>query len=202
MKKLYSNINDIHIAGDISQLSDVVTTIDISLQEIADKSDQLANQLAKYSASNKGAQYAKIVKTALNLRDELYQASVDLNDMQNQIVAYQNKIYRYEGMSECAPPPNKHQVGKRQISVDTSAVQFDRADMVDLSAKLKNYNDTVYYSIRAINERKSSIASVWRDTQYNDFAAFIDNVSRNIAKAIKIYAEYVLVLENKIKELN
>lgn len=201
MKKLYENIEHINIKGGVGQLSEVVRTMDISLQNIADNTEQLTGYLAKYSSSNKGAQYEKVVNTSFRLRDELFQASVELNEMQNQIVAYQNKVYRYEDMSESAPTPNPYLVIKRQVSVDSSVVQFNQADMIDLAAVLRNYGERVYHHIRTINHKKNSIAMVWMDTQYNDFAEFIDNVTINIVDALKIYNEYVSYLEDKIKEL-
>ena len=131
MKKLYENIEDIHIKGGVGQLSEVVKAMDMSLQNIADNTEQLTGYLAKYSSSNKGAQYEKLVNTSFRLRDKMFQASIELNEMQNQIVAYQNKIYRYEDMSENAAPPNPYLVTKRQVNVDTSVVQFNRSDMID-----------------------------------------------------------------------
>lgn len=201
MKKLYENIEDIHIKGGIGQLSEMVRVMDISLQNIADNTEQLTGYLAKFSSSNKGAQYEKVVKTSLGLRDELFQASEELNEMQNQIVAYQNKIYRYEDMAESAATPNPYLVTKRQINVETSTVQFNRSDMIELSAALKNYSERVYHHIRTINQKKVSIASVWMDTQYDDFAEFIDIVTKNVLDALKIYEEYINYLDQKIKEL-
>ena len=202
MKKLYENIEDINIKGGVEQLSDVVRTMDISLQNIADNTDQLVEYLIKYSASNKGGQYEKVVSTSLHLRDEMFEASVDLNDMQNQIVAYQNKIYRYEGMNESAQRPNPYLVKKRRISVDTSIVQFNRSDMLNVNAALKNYSERVYHHITTINEKKNSIAAVWRDTQYDNFAEFINEVTKNVIDAIKIFEDYYIYLEEKIKELS
>lgn len=201
MKKLYQNIEDIHIKGGVGELSDVVSAIDISLQNIADKTEELTNYLAKYSSSNKGAQYEKVVKTSLKLRDEMFDASVELNDMQNQIVAYQNKIYRYEDMAQSAPSPNPYLVTKRDVTVDTSVVQFNRTEMIELAATLRNYSEMVFHHIKTINQKKNSIASVWMDTQYDDFSVFIDDVTKSIVDAIKVYEEYVIVLEDKIKEL-
>lgn len=202
MKKLYENIEDINIRGGVEQLSEVVRAMDISLQNIADNTDQLVGYLVKYSASNKGAQYEKVVSTSLHLRDEMFEASVELNDMQNQIVAYQNKIYRYEEMAESAQQPNPYLVTKRQISVDTSIVQFNRSDMLDVAAALRNYSERVYHHIKTINEKKNSIAAVWRDTQYDDFAEFVSEVTRNVVDAIKLFEDYVIYLEEKIKELS
>ena len=45
MKKLYEHIEDIDIRGGVEQLSDVVRAMDISLQNIADNTDQLVNYL-------------------------------------------------------------------------------------------------------------------------------------------------------------
>ena len=201
MKKLYENIEDINIKGGVDQLSDVVRVMDISLQNIADNTAQLTGYLEKYSSSNKGMQYNKIVNISFGLCDKMFWASRVLNEMQNQIVAYQNKIYRYEDMSENAPAPNPYLVTMHQVSVDTSAVQFNRTDMLELITALKNYSESVYCHIQKINQEKNLIARVWMDTQYDVFAEFIDNVTKDIIDAIKIYEEYVIYLEEKIKEL-
>ena len=202
MKRLYENIEDINISGGIDQLSEVVRTIDKSLQNIANNTDQLVEYLAKYSNSNKGAQYEKVIRTSMYLRDELFDAALELNDMQKQIVAYQNKIYRYEDMSESAQQPNPYLITKRQISVENSITQFNQSDMMEVVEILRNYSERVHHHIKMIEEKKNSIAAVWRDTQYDDFAEFIDEVTGKINDAIKLFEEYVNYLEEKIKELS
>ena len=202
MKRLYENIEDIHIKGDISQLSTVVTAMDIALQNLADNTEKLYTYLVKYSSSNKGNQFEKVVNTSMALRDELFVASESLNDMQNQVVSYQNKVYRYEDISASAPAPNRYLVNRNHnISVDTSQVQFTRNDMINVVSTLKNYRERVFHHSQTIVEKKNSIANVWVDSQYKDFSEFIDGVIRNIRDAIKIFDEYVLNLESKIKEL-
>ena len=201
MKRLYENIEDIKIKGGIGQLSDVVKAMDISLQNIADNTDKLSGIITKYGASNKGKQFEKVVNTTIQLRDKIFDASVALNDMQNQIVAYQNKVYRYEDMSDCAAKPNPYLVTKHQILVDSSAVEFRRTEMIELVAALRNYSEVVFHHTKTINSKKNSIASVWMDSQYDDFSEFIDNVTHSIVDALKVYEEYVIYLENKIKEL-
>ncbi len=202
MKKLYENIEDINIKGGVSQLSEVIRAMDISLQNIADNSDQLTTYLVRYSAANKGSQFEKVVKVSSALRDKLYQASLELNDMQNQIVVYQNKIYRYEDLPENAPAPNRYMVSRRTVTVSTSEVKFTRTDMMNIVAALRNYSERVYHHIKTINEKKNSIAAVWNDSQYDSFAEFIDSITSNIVEGIKVYEEYVIYLEEKIKELN
>lgn len=201
MKKLYVNIEEIKIKGRVDQLSDMVRTMDRALQNIANNTDTLTNHLARYSVTNKGTQYEKVVNTALKLRDEMFKASVELNDMQKQVVAYQNKVCRYEGRSQSAPPPNKYSVNRRQISVDTSVIQFNRQDMINVAAALKNYSELVYAQIKNINRKKIDIASIWQDRQYKDFENFIQEITNKVIEALKIFDNYIPVLEERIKEL-
>lgn len=203
MKRLYDNIEEINIKGDISQLTEVVTTMDISLQNIADSTEKLTEYLIRYSSSNKGKQFEKVVNTSMTLRDVLRKASFELNEMQNQIVAYQNKIYRYEDMAASAAKPNAYLVSiNKNVSVDVTSVQFKREDMLNIAASLHNYMEKIIHYIRIIDEKKNSIANVWRDVQYNDFAEYIDTVIRSIAESLKVFEEYIFYLEEKIKELN
>lgn len=203
MKKLYENIEDINIKGGVSRLSEMVTAMDISLQNMAENTEQLTMQLIRYSSSNKGTQYERVVNTTMKLRDELYHASMDLNEMQNQIVAYQNKIYRYEEMSESAAKPYPYLVNRNQnVNVETSVVQFSRTEMMNVAALLNNYGEKVFHQLRTINQKKNSIAMVWCDSQYDAFAEFIDVVTKSVLDALKEYKDYVIYLEGKVKELS
>lgn len=202
MKKLYENIENIYIKGSIANLSEMVTAMDISLQNIAEGTERLSNILMRYADTNKGTQYEKVVRSALDLRDDLYEASLELNEMQNQIVVYQNKIYRYEDMVESAQMPNAYLVDRKQLSVDTIAMQFNRTDMMEVAAYLRNYSETVLHHLRSINDKKNNVGYVWQDRQYNDFAEFIEGITLETVNAIKVFDEYVSYLEEKIRELN
>lgn len=203
MKRLYENINDIHIKGGVSQLTEMVTAMDASLQNMADSTDQLTGQLIRYSATNKGAQYERVVTTSMRLRDELFDASLELNDMQNQIVEYQNKIYRYEETNDSAAKPYPYLVNKNQnVNVETAVVQFERAEMISLAVMLNTYAKNVFDETRTINQKKNSIAMIWCDSQYTDFAEFVDAVTNSVEDALKEFQGYVRCLEKKIKELS
>ena len=202
MRKLYENIEDIYIKGSPAELTSIITAMDISLQNISEGTEQLAAKLVKYSDSNKGTQYERIIAKLLVLRDVLYQASVDLNGMQNEIVAYQNKIFRYEDMPELASAPNTHMVQRINIRVEVSQVQFNLAEMMSVSAELRNYSEAIIYHTQNLLDSKEQVATIWLDSQYTIFAQFIDDVCKEIIDALKSFDEYVLVLEEKIKELS
>ena len=202
MKKLYERIEDINIKGGVELLSEVVTVMDIALQNIAAYTDKLVKHLVKFNATNMGKRYENVVSNSLRLRDDLFDASFQLNDMQNQIVAYQNKIYRYEGMAELAEKRNPYLVTKADVTVTNSGIQFNKTDMIELVTLLRSYSEGVLNQLRTIKEKKEEIAEVWQDSQYKDFAEFVDRVIRKVFGTIKIFEDFVLELEARIKGLD
>lgn len=203
MKKLYERIDDIDIKGEPSQLTEMVTAIDIALQNVAEQTDQLTINLVRYSASNKGTQYEKVADHTIELRDALYEASLELNDIQNQVVDYQNKVSRYDERNEYAAKHHPYLVNINQnINVETKVVQFEKAEMRHVVALLNNYYQTVVFQMRTIIQKKNDIGMIWRDSQYRDFANFIDLVTNRVKDALKEYQEYARYLDGKIKELS
>ena len=202
MKKLYERIEDINIKGGLEPLSEVLTVMDSALQNIAAYTDKLVKHLVKFNATNMGKRYENVVSNSLRLRDDLFDASYQLNDMQNQIVAYQNKIYRYEGMAELAEKRHPYLVTKADVTVTNSGIQFNKTDMIELVTLLRNYSEGVYNQLRKKKKKKEEIAEVWQDSQYKDFAEFVDRVIRKVFGTIKIFEDFVLELEARIKGLD
>ena len=202
MKKLYMNIEDIHIEGNPLQLTEVITTMDESLQDICQSTEDITNLVIRYSASNMGSQYEKMSAELIKIRDEMYESSLQLNEMQNQIVEYQNKVLRYEDLSESASVPNKYTVTRISINVNSNEVQFHLPEMLEVSAGLNDYSESLYHNMQNIVRGKNDIAVIWKDTQYNDFAEFIDNLSMDSLAALKVFGEYIAYLDEKIKELS
>ena len=201
MKKLYENIEDININGEISDLTDVVKAIDNSLQNIANMTEQLTDTLEKYSDVVKGVQFKKTVDNACELREMLYITSLEFNEMQNQVVEYQNKIYRFEDMTDYCQRPNPYEVNRRVIEVEDRVVQLKRSDLERVVAYLNKYNDEVYFQIKNILANKNDIASVWRDSQYQDFSEYIDGIAGKVVDSLKVFDDSVNYLNEKIKEL-
>lgn len=202
MKKLYMNIEDIYIKGNPLQLTEVITTMDDALQNVCQSTEDITGLVIRHSASNKGQQYEKMSTTLIKLRDEMYEASLQLNEMQSQIVEYQNKVLRYEDLSACAAVPNKHIVSRTSINTDNTEVQFRLSEMVELSNGLNSYSEFVYHNMQNIVRGKNDIAAIWQDTQYKDFAEFIDEISMELLAALKVFGEYLTYLDEKIKELS
>ncbi len=202
MKKLSVNINDIHIRGSLTQLSEVITSIDEVMQSVSQETEAITSSVIRYSASNSGQQYAKMVNSLMVLRDFLYESSLQLNEMQNEIVEYQNKIMRYEDVIGSAIQPKKYIVQRTQIDSITTDMKFRVSEMIQLSMGLQQYSANVYYKIQDMVRSKNEAARFWCDSQYNDFAEFIDEISTQTINCLKTFGEYVSYLEDRIKELS
>lgn len=201
MRRLFDHIEDIHIKGNPTVLTEAVTAMDASLQNIAAWTEQLAGFLLKYSSTNKGIQYAKAVDTVVKLSAVLYDASVEVNEMQNEVVRYQNKVFRYEDLSETGSVYNKFLVQKVTVSADETAVHFGRTEMTALSNTLKSYIDIVLHYAHELYNKKEQLAAVWMDSQYQTFSAFIDEICKMIEQALKVLDEYRMHLDEKLREL-
>lgn len=202
MKRLDERIMDIDIRGGAGMLTDIVKQIDISMQTVSQNTEDMYDIAVKYSGSNVGQQYDKMVKTLNIFREILFTASIEVNDIQTQLVNFQNKIYRYEDLNQFETIPNPHLVERRkEIAVDVRSIKFSENEMRELSNCLKIYCEAVSVEMKKIVFGKNNLANVWRDTQYDDFSVFIDGISQTAEEGIKEFADYVEYLDSKIKEL-
>lgn len=201
MKRLYENIEEISIKGSPAELYTAVTSMDVTLQKIADGTEHLFGIVARYNASNQGMQYNKMMEKIYQLRDILLRSSEELNIMQNEVVAFMNKVFRYEDMSVVAPRPNAYMVQKTTLTIESSGVEFILSDMLDVESALNEYSETIYSQAVKFNEEKDQLASIWNDAQYKDFSSFVESVCKEIIDALKVFDEYRTTLSEKIKEL-
>jgi len=202
MKRLTINIEDIYIKGGPVQLTEVITSIDNSLQKLSQATEDATILVNKYSSSNKGQQYRKMASALEALSNRLYEASVDINSMQNEIVNYQNKVMRYEGMAESAVLPNKITIERAHVEVDIADVKFELNEMNEIKNGLNIYSATIFYGMQDIVRKKNDIGQIWLDTQYKTFAEFIDELNMDTLASVKTFGEYLEYLEERIKAIS
>ena len=202
MRRLKVNIEDIHIKGSLFQLSDVITSIDKVMQKISQETEMVTSLVVKYSSSNSGQQYSRMASTLLELRDYLYEASVEMNEMQNEIVEYQNKVMRYEEVTGSVVLPQKHIVHRTRIEFQTHDMQFRVNDMMQLSSALQKYSASIYFQTQDMVKIKNDAGRFWMDSQYRDFSRFVDENSLYTMNSLKAFGEYVDFLNQRIKELS
>ena len=202
MKRLSVNIEDVHIKGGAAQLTAIITSMDISLQKLSQATEDITGTVMKYSASNRGHQYQKMATSLASLNARLYDASLDMNNMQNEIVAYQNKVMRYEDQAQTAHLPNKHVVNKANLNVEVNDIEFTLMDMLAVKNGLITYSENVFHEMQDIVSKKNEIGQNWLDTQYNSFAEFIDELNMDTLYSLKMFGEYIGYLDERIKELS
>ncbi|MED9969350.1 MAG: hypothetical protein UFA98_04975 [Ruminococcus sp.] len=202
MKKLYENIEDIYIEGNPENLTELITDIDNDMQAITNDTEQLTYNLIKYSEVIKGIQFKNTLDTVLVLSDTLSEASRELNRMQNEIVEYQNRIFRFEEMNSFASVPNKYIVERVMISADSLVRKYEVSELISLVQNLNDYSLNVSNFVRKILDAKDNVSAIWRDSQFSLFSDFIDDICVEITNALKKFDAYAVYLDEKIKELN
>ena len=202
MRILRVNIEDIHIRGNISQLSEVVTSIDDVIQRISQETESIMSVILRYSSSNSGKQYEKMAETMMALGNFLYDSSLQINMLQNEIVEYQNKVMRYEEVSFIGAAPKKLLIQRANLDLKSKDIKFELNQMNSLVAGLSKYSASVYYQMQELIKLKNDASHFWVDSQYREFAEFIDEISMKTMDSLKSFGEYVDYLKQKIKELS
>lgn len=201
MKKLYVNIEKVRITGGPQALYSVINNTDMALQNMTEKTANMVTFLSKYSESNKGIQFDKLINSTMQLRDDLCDASVEINDMLVQIVKFVNKLNQYEDSNETLPLPNNYVMTRKGVSSDVGTFQFGYDEMIEVERECREYREEIYQSIKGVNTKKNSMASIWMDPQYDDYSDFIQDITRKIVDALKVYDEYLQHLNSKIKDM-
>lgn len=202
MKKLYINIEEIKIKGRPSLLTQPVNDIDRRMQQLASSTEYIKGIMYKFSGTNQGTQYKKACEAVTELSAQLYGASETLNDVQHQIVKFENKCHRYEDESASASSPRKHNVKKVKVTVNTSEIEFHKSQMITVRDSLEKYSRSAKEECKKLRSNRDSIGRVWTDRQFKDFSVYIDDVCSVIEKGCKELDDYKNYLNIKIKELD
>ena len=201
MGKLFNSIEQIHIEGDVGQLSGLVRDIDRCMQNIANGTELLMEYLSRYSTTNAGKQFEKMLGAATTLENEMRSSAEDINQMQKDICEYENKIRRFEGMPENSEKPNKYLVTEKRITADINRTVINLEEMKFLLEMLEAYRDTVEKHRKDLCEKKDAMSSIWKDPQYQNFSLFIDDVSNTITNAEAEFDNYTGTLRFDIERL-
>ena len=201
MNKLYINVDRCEVTGGAQALSPIVQEMDRRLQELATETETMKGVLFKFVGSNSSEQFEKAAVSIYNLSEHLFEASEQLNDMQCQIVKYQEAIARYNDNSYTFSAPNAHNVKKVQIDTDTNHFQFTHDEMVYVNQCIQKYTNDARDTIKHLKSNKESIGSIWKDPQYKDFSDFIDEIVSKTENSIAVLEEYSAYLARKITEL-
>jgi hypothetical protein len=88
----------------------------------------------------------------------------------------------------------------QNVNVDTLDFQFDRNSMIGVVACLKEYDETILHNTKEIEHKKNEMAAVWRDPQYRKFSEAVEKIINQVTKARREFNDYVMCLNEKIKE--
>lgn len=201
MKKLYVNVDRCEVMGGAQALAPIVQEMDRRLQEFASKTETIKGVLFKFVNTNSSEQYKKAATAIFNLSTSLVEKAEQLNDMQSQIVNYQNAIARYNDNSYSFAAPNAHNVKTVRIDADTNHFQFTHDDMIYVNQSIQKYANDARDTVKHLKANKEEIGSIWKDPQYKDFSEFIEEIVSKTENGISVLEEYSRYLDRKIMEL-
>ncbi len=201
MKKLYENIEEVSIKGRPEELTQVVDSIDITMQEFANETENVKVIMYKYSGTNQGIQYKNACDAITDLSNQIYDASEELNELQRQVVEFQNKCYRYEGLGYLCTSPRSHNINRIRVLANTSSIDFKKPEMIIVRDALERYSCSARDVYKKLQSDRDYIGTIWEDRQFRDFSSFIDEVCIIIENGCKNLDEYKDYLHARIKEI-
>ena len=194
------DIRKVVIKGEIRTLTSVVTQMGQRMQEVSIETENMKTTLLKYMSSNLGKQYDKAAKATLVLSEILYSASIEVNQLQNDIVDFQNKSYRFEEMSEHAVKPQPHLVQKAPVQVIKTMFYFGRDEMIVVANAIHKYCSNTQSIFKILVQNVNEIGRIWVDPLYNEFRENIYELVNKSSRYFNDLEDYARHLDMKIKE--
>jgi len=197
---LFENIEDANIKGGPQELGVIISKMDLCLQDIADKTNKMSNVFQQLSANLKGRQFEKAVESVSLLSKYLQNCVEKMNGMQRSVADYQNRLSRFEGLSEDASY-NEIDITPVQTSVETAEVSFSAEQWVQVYNGICTYCASITESLQRLVHDKNETGEIWNDSQYDVFSDFIDTAVVEIESKVKILEEYSQHLKEELAGL-
>lgn len=202
MKKLDLNVEIIRLEGRPSQvLQPPIDDIDKCIQNLCNSTENMKSVMCNYSGTNQGKQFKKACNTISIFSQNLYETSIALNDIQNQVAAYAYKCSEYEEERSTVSPPRKLSVNIVRMNVNTGVVYFRKAEMIAVRNELQVYCEECKNAIKRLKNQANALNSVWKDPQKDDYCKLIESTCDIIFKASQSLGEYRDHLTNIINNL-
>ena len=198
---MFEEINDVHIVGSAKELNTMISAVDMIVQKMANTTEQVKGFVANLGSTTFGQQYENAVNAVSGLSDILYDKSTDLNRSQRDLVNYIDRVDIFNDRPPSSLPPRNFEVIRINISVNTRDDRFTKETLQKLKSMLSTYCDVISVQKLQLLNEKSSIGSIWKDSQYRVYSSFIDEICRAIENGTRALREYVEYLGIKIGQL-
>lgn len=195
---MFENIDDVYIIGSAKELNNMVSIVDARVQKMSTVTEQMKSVLANFGCTTFGNQYEKAVNAASSFSDILYNKSVELNAVQRDLVHYIDRIDIFNDRPPSGIPPRNFQVNRIKVSVNTKDDRFTKDIIIKLINQLNRYCQYIEQEKRTLLNEKTSIGSIWRDSQYRIYSSYIDEIVSSINKGVKELMDYSDYLQRKI----
>lgn len=195
---MFEHIERVHIIGKAQSLNDEISAVDKIVQEMSQATEDIKRDLTAHSDSMFGEQFEIAVNSVVELSDIIYEKSYEINCVQHDLVGYIDRVDNFNNRTPSGLPP-------RQFNVQRVSVQAELCDDFLIAEDIqKLINDIIQYSqssfalIDTMVRHKDATASIWRDPQYNQYSAFIDEVENAVKRGVVALTDYAQCLVVKL----
>ena len=200
MAKLITNLEKVRVKGGIDKLNEPIYSMDKAIEKMYNDSVELAEIIKNHFEGNKGNQYVVIVTNAKDLAKALEDASISINNMQHQIIQFQEATNCFNDERTSVGSVRK----RSTITINPNVVsqfRFFTTDTIKLvQRKLVEFSSKTKETLKRLISEKDALKSIWCDPQYDHFSKFIDEMSQEINKHLRVFDNYADYLQKKITE--
>lgn len=201
MSGMFGSIKDITIKGEIEYvLQQPITKMDEAMQSFCDATEQLRKTLYKYSGSNQGKQFKRTWNSITEFSTKLYNACVDMNQLQNEVTHLGKQTGDYEGVYVSLRKRDLY-VRVASYNVNDRVVYFRLPEMQEVVSAISSYLEKEEATIRTLKSKAAEINNYWSDSQYDKFYSAVEEICVTITKGCSSLREYNDYLKGKIINL-
>ena len=201
MAGMFGSIKDMTIKGEIAVvLQAPITKMDDAMQSFCEATERVRRTLYNYSGSNQGRQFKKTWNSITEFSTRLYNACVDMNQLQNEVTRFAQKAGIYEEV-EVSLSKRDLYVSVASYNVNDKVVYFRLPEMQEVVRAISSYLEKEESTISTLKNKVAEINNSWSDSQYNKFYAEVEVLCATITKGCGELRDYNNYLTGKIIEL-
>jgi uncharacterized protein YukE len=182
------------IVAELKRCADSIAEIDKRMQDFANATEMMKSIVVSHGGSNYGKQYNNMCLAVNKFSKDIYTASDVLNDLQHQVVEFENKCHVFEN-----EPPSAsgtvHNVNYTELSANTGEFQMHKDQMKAVSNALEAYFAFARQTAMQLRSNRDSICAIWLDSQSKDFSEVIEEVFAMIEAGCQVLDNYKQYLD-------
>lgn len=197
---MFDNLGDVYILGKATILNDEISAMDNIVQHMSSQTEEMKQVLMECSDATFGEQFERAVTEAEQLSDVLYEKAFELNKVQHDLVRYIDKIDVFNDRPPSGIPPRPFNVERIHVEANIRYDKLENVIVEDLIRGINEYSRSIADLTRQMVYQRDSIGEKWKDSQFDQYSRFIDEIVEANRKGISVLIDYANYLLAKLRQ--